>query len=413
METGERPRRRWWLIAGVGVTATLVVLHFTGTLSSVEQDIAGRLPERPADALLGIVNVFKCCILSWKALTTLLPAFLLAGAIAAFVPTSVIIKHLGAGANQFKAYGVAAFSGFVLSICSCNVVPLFASIYRRGAGIGPAFTFLYAGPAINIVALIFTIQVIGPQLGIWRAMGVPIVAVLAGISMALLFGRSDARVSEAARAKAALPEGFERSPGPVIALMVLLLGMVSFGAWEMPWTPKILGMVVIIGLVAWLMWARFSGEETKEWMLESWALVKLTLPLLVPAVLVIGAVAAYIDVKLVYRLVGPAAEGSGLWGALKPILLANTFGSCMYFPILTEVAFTKAFLKLGMGIGPALAILLTGAGTSIPADLIVWRAVGLKKVVAYEVIVLLLTTAYVLFFDSTAGQYICACMTGD
>ncbi len=134
------------------------------------------------------------------------------------------------------------------------------------------------------------------------------------------------------------------------------------------------------------------------------------MPVLLPAVLVIGAIATFIDVKLVYQLVGQAPEGSGLWGMLRPIILGSVFGELMYFPILTEVAFTKAFLKLGMDVGPALAILIAGPGSSLPGFIIIARAIGWKKAAAYEIVVITLTALYAAVFASEIGKYICACM---
>ena len=213
--------------------AAVLALYLIGALDPLKQQMASKLPARPQDALSEIVNVFTCCVLSWKALTTMVPAFFLGGAIAAFIPGSAILKYLGAGANKAAAYGVAAVSGVILSLCSCNVVPLFVSIYRRGAGIGPAFAFLYAGPAINVVALVFTVQVLGLQLGAWRALGVPLIAVATGLLMALLFRRSEAA---AAASPAAIPEEGPGSYGRVWVLVALLLGLVAYGAWEMAWT---------------------------------------------------------------------------------------------------------------------------------------------------------------------------------
>ena len=138
--------------------------------------------------------------------------------------------------------------------------------------------------------------------------------------------------------------------------------------------------------------------------------VKLVVPVLLPAVLIIGAIAAFIDVKLVYRLVGTVPENAGIWDQLRPIAIAAVSTKLMYFPILTEVAFTKAFLKLGMGVGPALAILLTGPGTSLPGMILIGRSIGWTKAVAYEALVVLATVAYAGLFAGEIGRYICACM---
>jgi len=402
--------RRWaWLSVAGALVLLGVVLHFAGALGGFERSLVEALPSRPSQALLGIVDVFKCCILSWKALTIMLPAFLLGGAIAAFVPTPVVLKYLGAGANQVRAYSVAAVSGIVLSLCSCNIVPLFVSIYRRGAGIGPAFAFLYAGPAINVVAMIFTIQVIGWRLGVWRAIGVPIVALLVGAAMALIYRREGSRQAREARA-ATVAVASPQADARIWLLFAALLGLVVYGAWEMAWTPKIIGMLLIAVATAGLLYARFEGDELREWMGETWGLIKLVIPVLIPAVLVIGGLAAFIDIKLVARYLGPAPEGSTFLRELRPILIGDIFGSLMYFPILSEVAFTKAFLKMSMDVGPALAVLMTGAGLSLPGAIIVARAVGWGKVLAYQALVIAFTTLFAVLFASEFGQYMCACM---
>ena len=101
----------------------------------------------------------------------LLPAFFIAGAIAVFVNQASVMKYLGPSAPKAMAYGVGAVSGTILAVCSCTVLPLFAGIYTMGAGLGPAIAFLYSGPAINALAIIMTASVLGPSLGIARAVG--------------------------------------------------------------------------------------------------------------------------------------------------------------------------------------------------------------------------------------------------
>ena len=401
-EPGVLTELRPWIVSLAVTGAALLAVHLASTYHW--------LPARPASALSEVVDVFTCCLLSWKAFTTMLPAFLLGGAIGALVPTHVLLQNLGAQAKPLRAYSVAAISGFVLSLCSCNIVPLFVSIYRRGAGIGPAFTFLYAGPAINLVAMIFTFEIIGPTLGLWRAVGVPAIALVVGLLMALLFRKDAAEQREqAAAAKARLADA-QGSHAHVWGLFGLLLAAVVYGAWEMPWTPKILGMVALAAVIALLVWRRFEAEEVKQWMTETYGLVKLVIPVLLPAVVIIGALAAYVDVKLVYHLVGPAPSDASYLRELRPIVIADLFGALMYFPILSEVAFAKAFLKLGMEVGPALAVLLTGAGLSLPGAVIVARAIGWRKVLVYQALVIVIAGAFAAFFGSEIGQYICACM---
>lgn len=418
-ETCCRPTRRY-VIAGLIAGFVLLVVYL---LFGQQLLVSLRNLPRPEDALLGVVDVFKCCVLSWKAVTTMLPAFLLGGAIAAFAPTGLILRYLGARSNQPRAYLTAAASGILLSLCSCNVIPLFTSIYRRGAGTGPAFTFLFAGPAINVVAMIFTFQIIGFHLGIWRAIGVPVLAVIVGLLMTLIFGKH-----ESARAEAALKAADAHETGlswRLVALFAVLLATVVFGSWQtdiavkraeagLPgaWNMLIIGMTALTLLLVALALKAFERHERRAWLHETWALVKLVIPVLLPAVIVIGLIATYIDVKLVYSLVGNVADGSGFWPTLRPILWADLFGEVMYFPILTEVAFTKAFLKLGMDVGPALALLLTGPGTSLPGFIIVARAIGWRKALVFELLLILTTTAYAFIFSSKIGEYICACMMG-
>ena len=99
----------------------------------------------------------------------LLPAFWIAGAIAAFVSQASVMRYLGPTAPKPLAYGVGSVSGTILAVCSCTVLPLFQGIYRMGAGLGPATAFLYSGPAINVLAIIMTAKVLGAPLGLARA----------------------------------------------------------------------------------------------------------------------------------------------------------------------------------------------------------------------------------------------------
>ncbi len=125
-------------------------------------------------------------------LLCLVPAFFIAGAIGQFVSQGAVMRYLGASAPRPVAYGVASVSGSILAVCSCTVLPLFASIYRRGAGLGPATAFLYSGPAINVLAMILTARVLGLQLGLARAIGAVLFAVVVGLLMAVLFRREEA-----------------------------------------------------------------------------------------------------------------------------------------------------------------------------------------------------------------------------
>ncbi len=350
-----------------------------------------------------ILDMFRCCVLSWGVLTTMLPAFLLAGAIAAFVPPTSILKHLGAGAPPVKAYGVAALSGMLLSLCSCNIVPLFLSIMRRGAGLGPACAFLYAGPAINVLSLVFVFRIIGDRLGLWRALAVPVVAVVVGLVMALLFLREE-REREAKVATQVAPELPANHARRLVLLFVGLVGAVVIGSWDLGGWPKGLALGGVgLGLVATGRF-EFEREELLEWMKETWTLIKMIVPILIPAVLLIGLFASWLDIKVVYRWVGTAGARSAF--------TASTFGSLMYFPILTEVALTKRFLAMQMAPGAALSLLLTGPGLSLPGAILVARGIGVKKVGAFVLVVILLSATAGLLFQHFVGQYSCPCTEG-
>jgi uncharacterized membrane protein YraQ (UPF0718 family) len=356
-----------------------------------------------------IVDVFSCCIFTPRILTTVLPAFLLAGAIAAFVPRAAVLYYLGPRAARSAAYGVSALSGCLLSLCSCNVVPLFLSIYRQGAGLGPAFAFLYAGPAINVVSLIMVFKVIGWRIGIWRALGVPVLSILVGAIMARLFRREEEERVQALAATGptwadgggpTLPQGLR----PALVILALLLAFVIAGSVEIPWDWRAVVMTALLAIAVAMAWQLAGPERLVDWASETWAFFKLVMPVLVPVILLIGLVAAYMDVKWVYWLVGSNDPRS--------ILFASLFGALMYFPILSEIAFAKAFLKLGMASGPALAILLTGPGVSLPGAVVLGRVIGWRKTIVYLGLVVTLATLTAIFFSSEVGQYLCPCIMG-
>jgi len=357
----------------------------------------------------------------------MLPAFLLAGAITAFIPAPVILKYLGSRKHRTAAYLMAASSGAFLPVCSCNVVPLFLSIYRRGAGIGPAFTFLYAAPAIHIVSVAFTYQVIGWRLGMWRVIGVPLIALVVGPVMGLIFRREDqARLAGMREAHATASAHIERR-SRLLALFGLLLATIVLGSWNIKkqealgvdsgavsyatlWAYKLGGTGILALAIALLAWRAFDREEIRAWLHETWVYLKMVVPLLVPAVFLIGLLATVIDIKTVYHLVGSRGPEATLLTKSVPIVTASAFSALMYFPVLAEVAFTKAFLKLGMDVGPALAVLLTGAGISLPGGILVSRGIGVKKTAIYFALVITCVTLFCILFTSRIGQYICDCM---
>ena len=378
----------------------------------------------------------------------LVPAFFIAGAIACFVSQAAVMKYLGAGAKKVLAYGVASVSGSILAVCSCTVLPLFASIWKRGAGLGPAIAFLYSGPAINILAIVLTARVLGLPIGIARAIGAILFSIIIGLIMHFLF-----RKEEEAKAQAALhmPEPEVERPlwQNVIyfAVMVFILISATWGKsaepaglwhaiygikWMMtgffalilgallviwfkvkaykvalagtfvlvlallfPHEPLIAFSMGIIGLV-WMITT--TRGETENWFLSSWDFTKQIMPLLFAGVLVAGLLLGrpgsegLISSKWVSSLVG----GNSLWANL----FASVAGAFMYFATLTEVPILQGLLGSGMGQGPALALLLAGPALSLPNMLVIRSVMGTKKTVAYVTLVVIMATISGMIFGS-------------
>ncbi|MBN1470174.1 MAG: permease [Syntrophaceae bacterium] len=333
-------------------------------------------------------------------LTCLIPAFFIAGAISVFVSQAAVLKYFGASANKILSYSVASVSGSVLAVCSCTVLPLFAGIYTRGAGIGPATAFLYSGPAINVLAIILTAKVLGWQLGLARAIGAILFAIITGLLMAFIFRKDDASRETG---ELFLPE--EDGKGRALwqdavymLTMVLILVFASFArptendgaVWNFLFGVKwyvTVGLLIILGMML-KKW--FFKEELKNWVLSTWDFSKQILPLLLGGVLVAGFLLgrpghpALIPEQYIQTLVG----GNSLWANF----FASIVGALMYFATLTEVPILQGLLGSGMGQGPALALLLAGPALSLPNMIAIAGIMGIKKTVAYCLIVVLLST---------------------
>jgi uncharacterized protein len=371
------------------------------------------------------VDLFRCCIFTWNALAIVLPAFLIAGAIVTFLPTQAVMKYLGAKANRLVSYGVSSISGNILTVCSCNVVPIFAGILRRGAGIGPAFCFVFAAPAIHLVNTIFTYQVIGLKLALWRMIAVPIIAIIVGALMAVIFRREEhERQKDLKEKQIALVE----TPGQTRKGAMLIAGLAAimiFGAWlqfDKLFVNAAVGQFirlggVIVALIAAvsLAYTWFGKEDTAEWGRQSYSLVKMIVPITIPAILLIAFIVGQIPIRWIAPTGAElAAQGGFTFGhpagnSFLPVLSATIFGTLMYFPALTEVAFTKGLLLKSFATGPALAILLGGPGLSLPGLILVGRIAGWKKTLVYWLLCIILITLVAWSYGSTYGKYDCIC----
>jgi uncharacterized membrane protein YraQ (UPF0718 family) len=347
-------------------------------------------------------------------LLCLVPAFFIAGAIGQFVSQGAVLRYLGAKAPRPVAYGVASISGSILAVCSCTVLPLFASIYRRGAGLGPATAFLYSGPAINVLAMILTARVLGLQLGLARAIGAVFFAVVVGALMALLFRREEAERQRngADPFAAAAAEQGRRQPwqdATFLGTMVAILVFANWGAsnqavgffaavYRVHW-PLTAALLVAL---FWMMSRWHSKAELGQWVQATWDFGKQITPLLLGGILVSGWLmgrpghdAGLVPSSWVAGVVGGNSIGANF--------LSSLVGAFMYFATLTEVPILQTLLGSGMGQGPALALLLAGPALSLPSMLVIHSYLGLRKTVAYVTLVVVMATATGWLYGAVAG----------
>ena len=381
----------------------------------------------------------------------LVPAFFIAGAIGVFVSQASVMKYLGPKANKPLAYGVASVSGTILAVCSCTVLPLFAGIWKMGAGLGPATAFLYSGPAINVLAIVLTARVLGLQLGVARAVGAIVFSVVIGLLMHLIYRKEELAKAEAA---ALLPEPEVKRPlGQNLIYFACMLGILVFanwgkpleqsGLWHLIWAAKwlitaacavalavvlarwfglawwkvlavaapaaVLAMVFpqapmipfVFGVVGLSIITSTNRGETGEWFSSTWTFAKQITPLLLLGVLAAG-----------FFLGRPGKEGviPSEWitaavggNSLRANLLSSVVGAFMYFATLTEVPILQGLIGSGMGQGPALALLLAGPALSLQSMLVLRTVMGTKKTVTYVALVIVMATLTGLIYGVLLG----------
>jgi uncharacterized membrane protein YraQ (UPF0718 family) len=333
-------------------------------------------------------------------LTCLIPAFFIAGAIAVFVSQASVLKYFGVQAKKVLAYSVASISGTILAVCSCTVLPLFAGIYSRGAGIGPATAFLYSGPAINVLAITLTAKILGWQLGLARAVGAIIFAVITGLLMAFIFRKDDATRTTG---QIYMPDAEEKGRTLLqdtlyMLTMVLILVFAAFvrpdkgstGLWPVIFNAKWYITITLLIMLALMLKAWFTKDECKSWVDSTWGFIKQIFPLLGAGVLVAGFMLgrpghpALIPEQYIQTLVGG--------NSLSANLFASISGAIMYFATLTEVPILQGLLGAGMGKGPALALLLAGPALSLPNMLVIGGVMGVKKTATFCGIIVIMST---------------------
>ena len=316
--------------------------------------------------------------LSAHVITCLVPALFIAGAIAAFVSQAAILKYFGPKANKVMSYSVASVSGAVLAVCSCTVLPLFAGIYKRGAGIGPAIAFLFSGPAINVLAITYSAKLLGYDIGIGRAIGAIVFSVVVGLIMALIYRKDQSKPDAQAFAMlAAGPAG--KSIWQQILFIGSLVGVLVFAA-----SKNWIAMGIFLAAVAIILWCWFTKGEIAQWLKETLHFTRLIIPWLLLGVFVAGILTVVIPPDVVAKYVGG--------NTISTNFIASFAGALMYFATLTEVPIVKAFMELGMGKGPALSLLLAGPSLSLPAMFTITKIMGFKKMITYVGIVVVMAT---------------------
>jgi uncharacterized membrane protein YraQ (UPF0718 family) len=378
----------------------------------------------------------------------LVPAFFIAGAIAVFISQASVMRYLGAKANKIMSYSVASVSGTVLAVCSCTVLPLFAGIYRMGAGLGPATAFLYAGPAINVLAIILTARVLGLEIGIARAVGAIAFSIVIGLLMHLLFLKEEREKADAS--VAALEPDNGRSLGRNALFFAILVAILVFPNWARPevlsgplywlyankwivtgifavllalilifWLGlsrwKVLAVVLVtaafavafprqpllpfaVGIVGFSIVVSGGKGEAADWFEQTWGFTRQILPLLFVGVLLAGLLLGRPGHEglIPSRWVSVCVGGN----SLTANLFASIVGAFMYFATLTEVPILQGLMGNGMGKGPALALLLAGPALSLPNMLVIRSVMGIKKTLVFVLLVVVMATLTGLIYGS-------------
>nr|WP_319473083.1 permease [uncultured Sphaerochaeta sp.] len=343
-------------------------------------------------------------------LLCVVPAMFIAGAVVVFLNQQAVMKYLGPKANKLVAYSVASVSGAILAVCSCTVLPLFKGIYKKGAGLGPAVSFLYSGPAINILAIILSYKVFGWKIGVTRMVVSVIFAFLIGLIMQTIFRKEDEKRLADERLFQNLGGPEARSLGQMILFMLSMIGILVFlnwapsqGAstvWEFVyqskyWITGVFTLMLVYSLMRW-----FSKDELKEWGEATRDFALQILPLLFSGVLVAGFLLgrpgqeALIPTTWVASLVGGNSLFANFFAAIS--------GAFMYFATLTEIPIVQGLLGSGMGQGPALALLLAGPSLSLPSMLVIGGELGFKKTAVYIALVVFFSTLAGFIFGMTA-----------
>ncbi len=324
-------------------------------------------------------------------LTCLIPAFFIAGGIATFINPKTILYYLSGKTKKYISYPIASIAGTALAVCSCTILPLFASIRKRGAGLGPATTFLFSGPAINITAIFLTTSVLGINMGLGRVFFAILIAIASGLTMQFIFKE---KTEEDLLIKEKEKTSSIKTPFLII-FFASILGILIINGVNLPPAYKGLTTSLLILIIIWLSVFKFSKEERKRWIKETWDFSKVLLPILFVGIFITGVIMPFIPEEFIRNFVGE--------NSITGNFIASIFGAFMYFSTLTEVIILKELIEKGMNQGPALALLLAGPSLSLPNMLVTRKILGNKKTITYIAIVIIYSTITGLFFGTFFG----------
>ena len=319
----------------------------------------------------------------------LVPAFFLSGAFNALIPTSTIFKYMGDGGGNGKkgiAYIFAATSGLIIEVCSCTILPLFAGIWKKGAGFGPAIAFLFAGPGITLLSTPLTASVLGTRFAMIKLVLSIIMAIAIGIAMELTFKDTIDPTSRSGFSMAD-EEPTERTTFQSVLFFGALTLIMVAGTAPIGLQLKLALVGMFSILTAYFGYRYYSRDELASWMGETYDFVKMIFPVLLMGVFASGVMKPLIPEALIASLTG------------QNTILANTiaaiFGTIAYFPTLVEVPVASMFMVLGMHPGPLMSYLLVDPGVSLQTLLVVNTIIKPRKTAAYAF--------YMLGFGILAG----------
>ena len=331
--------------------------------------------------LYGGLNALKEYI-ALHVLTCLIPAFLLAGGIVTFVSREAIIGYLGAATRKLSSFSIAAGGSFFVAACSCTVIPVASGIYYGGAGLGAAFILLWVAPAANILALVYTGSILGTQMVIARLLSALLMSFVVGMVMAYAFFKEEKR-----RVSTIQMRGGRLMTRKSVILLLLLVAWLlapNYIVTQGPYWQKVIVWAIGLIIVAVYALKTLDRERINAWLKETWWFVRIIFPLLLAGVFVVGIIGTVLPREWIETWLG----GNGL----RQSFFATLIGAVTYFATMTEAPFVDTLMNLGMGKGPALALLLTGPGISLPNWLAIAKVFGVKKALVYVPTIIVLGT---------------------